>query len=429
MSRTITSSVAILALLTLAVPPLGAQEAAPVAHRAAPADRPPIPHTERSRITVEHRPEERVVELVVGPVELRDGMPHLRLPVQMAEMPTSGWIRGFDWRITDGEGETLPDALLHHVNVVDPDRRQLFDPTPLRVLAAGRETRRAMLPPVLGIPFDEGTRLMVSAMFANATGADYPDARLHVRIRYLKAEGRLIRPHEVLPFYLDVTGPVGRKDFAVPPGRTVKAWEGSPEVEARILGAGGHLHDYAERIRLIDLTADRVLWSAEPNASAGGRVYSVPEGHFWWGGGIPVRPDHRYRVEVVYHNPTDRPSPLGGMGVVAGAVVPRPDASWPALDRSNRDYCLDLMNHVTAPRRLSGHGHGGDGHGGHGHGGDEPPAYAEAPCRAAFSGVPSADEMAGSGQGGGEPAGTDGAARTDEAEAGPASGTAQRLHP
>lgn len=386
--RTLPTLAPALLLAVLAVP-TPAQEALP--------ERPPIPHTDSSRVEVLHHPGQRTVELVVGPVELRDGMPHLRLPVQMVTMPTSGWIRGFDWTITDAEGRELPDDLLHHVNLVDPDRRQLFAPTPQRVLGAGRETRRTMLPPVVGVPFDRDTRYMVSAMFANATGTDHPDARLRVRIHYLAAGDRLVRPHDVQPFYLDVTGPVGGKDFGVPPGRTVKAWEGSPAVEARILGAGGHLHDYAERLRLIDLTADRVLWSVAPNAAAGGRVHSVPEGHFWWGGGIPVRPDHRYRVEVVYHNPTDRPSPLGGMGVVAGAVMPVGDASWPELDRSDRAYCLDLMNHVTAPARLSGHGHGGeDGHGHAASTADAPP-YEDEPCRAAFGAGTGDREVARSG--------------------------------
>lgn len=375
---------AALAAAALAVPPLSALQDAP--------DRPPIPHTSSDRIAVEHHPEERVVELVVGPVELTDGMPHLRLPVQMAVLPTSGWIRGFEWRIVDGEGERLPDDLLHHVNLVDPDRRQLFASTPLRVLAAGRETRRALLPPVMGVPFEEGSRLMVSAMFANATGTDHPDARLRVRIHYLVEGERLVRPHDVLPFYLDVTGPVGDKDFPVPPGRTVRSWEGSPAVPARILGAGGHLHDHAERIRLTDLTTGRVLWSADPHASRDGRVFSVPEGRFWWGGGIPVRPDRRYRVEVVYRNPGDEPTPLGGMGVVAGVVLPADADAWPPVDRADRSYCMDLMNHVTEPMRSTGHGHGGHGHdaaeahGPHGHA-DAPAAprpYADAPCRAAF---------------------------------------------
>lgn len=391
MIRTTASSAAGLAALALAA-------ALPAAAQQAPAERPSIPHTETERLEVRHHPDERVVELVVGPVELTDGMPHLRLPVQMARMPTEGWIRGFDWRIVGADGERLPDALLHHVNLVDPDRRQLFAPTPLRVLAAGRETRSTLLPPVMGVPFEAGTRLMVSAMFANATGTDYPAARLHLRVHYLKRGDRMIRPHDVLPFYLDVTGPVGGKDFAVPPGRTVKAWEGSPAAEARILAAGGHLHDYAERIRLVDLTSGRVLWSAEPNASEDGRVYSVPEGHFWWSGGVPVRPEHRYRVEVVYRNPTDDPAPLGGMGVVAGVVLPAADIPWPELDRSDRAYCLDLMNHVTAPRRLSGHGHGGGEHGGHGgHGSAGPPPYTDAPCRAAFGPAAGDGAVAGAG--------------------------------
>jgi len=348
MNRTRTLALALGALAAAPLPLAGQQE----------GDLPPIPHTSTELVSVEHHPEERVVEVVLGPVELTDGMPHLRTQIQMVRMPVSGWLQGFSWRITSPDGERLPDPLLHHVNFVDPDHRQLFDPTPRRVLAAGRETRTAMLPPVVGVPFEEGDRYMVSAMFANTTGRDYPEAYLHVDLHYLVEGDRLIRPHGVYPFYLDVTGPVGLKDFSVPPGRSVKAWEGSPAIDGRILGVGGHLHDYAERLRLVDLTTGEVLWDAEPNASEDGRVYSVPMGRFWWRGGLPIRSDHRYRAEVVYVNPGDDPSPLGGMGVIAGVVLPADGAEWPELDRSDPAYREDLMNHVMAPEELSGHHHG-----------------------------------------------------------------------
>lgn len=347
MSRTATLPLVLAALVAVPTPGSAQDDGGP----------PPIPHTSSDLVTVEHRPEERVVEVVLGPVELTDGMPHLRSRVQIVRMPVAGWLRGYRWRVTNARGDDLPDPLLHHVNFVDPDHRKLFDPTPRRLLAAGRETRKALLPPVVGVPFAEGDRFMVAAMFANSTGRDYPEAYLRVELHYLGRGDRLIHPADVYPFYLDVTGPVGLKDFEVPPGRSVQAWEGSPAIDARILGAGGHLHDYAERLRLVDLTTGEVLWETEPNASTEGRVYSVPMGKFWWRGGVPIRSDHRYRAEVVYHNPTDEPSPLGGMGVIAGVVVPAEGAEWPELDRSDPDYREDLMNHVMAPEELSEHGH------------------------------------------------------------------------
>jgi len=350
----------ILALLALSVPASLPTPAAAQDHASTGA-RPAIPNTTNEGISVHLHRDERVVEVRVGPVELREGMPHLRTPVQIMEMPRDGWIRGYEWEMIGPDGEPLPGELLHHVNFVDPDERELFAPTSRRVLAAGRETTRAMLPPVLGIPFSRGTRYLVSAMFANSTGRDFPEAYLLVRIHYLEAMDRLIRPHDIYPFYLDVMGPVGVKDFPVPPGRTVRGWEGSPAVDARILGAGGHVHDHAVELRLVDLTAGRVLWSARPNASEGGRVHSVPQGHFWWRGGLELHRDHRYRVEVVYENPGDAPSPLGGMGVVAGVVMPAAEAEWPDLERTHPAYREDLTNHVTAPERLKGHDHGQDG--------------------------------------------------------------------
>lgn len=365
---------ALLVLVTATASPLSAQDDGGEISFAldTDAERPAIPHTTTERITTRHHPDREVLEVVVGPVELEDGMLHLRLPVQMMTFDFDGWLRGYSWEITDAEGNRLPDELLHHVNVVDPDHRKLFDPTARRILAAGRETLDTMLPSVMGIPFQEGTRYMISAMFANSTGRDYPEAYLRVHLHYVKEGDRLIRPHDVYPFYLDVMGPVGVKDFPVPPGRTVRGWEGSPAVDAYILGAGGHLHDYATEIRLIDLTTGEVLWSTPPYASSWGRVHSVPQGHFWWNGGIRIHSDHRYRVEVVYENPTDEPAPLGGMGVVAGIAMPVRGAQWPAFDRTDPAYLEDLRNHVTAPMRLTGHGHGhhGGGEGGHHGGGD-----------------------------------------------------------
>ncbi|MYL05815.1 MAG: hypothetical protein F4012_03070, partial [Gemmatimonadales bacterium] len=41
---------------------------------------------------------EREFEIVLGPVSLPAGGPHLRPPVQLAELPVAGWVHGFSWR-------------------------------------------------------------------------------------------------------------------------------------------------------------------------------------------------------------------------------------------------------------------------------------------------------------------------------------------
>ena len=115
--------------------------------------------------------------------------------------------------------------LLHHVNFIDPDKRDVFSPIARRVIAAGRETSEKKLPALLGYPIEAGDRMIISSMFANPIGTDFAEAYLRVRIFYSLEEDGFMQPRDVYPFYLDVMGPVGAKDFAVPPGKTVRAYE------------------------------------------------------------------------------------------------------------------------------------------------------------------------------------------------------------
>lgn len=309
-------------------------------------------------VSVQDLPEDRVLEFVIGPAHLHVGGPHLRLPIQMAAFPFDGWLHGFEWEMRDAQGQKLPDDLLHHVNFIDPDNRELFSSTARRVLAAGRETGKQEMPHLLGYPVEEGSRVLVSAMLASPTDQDYEDVYLHVRLFYsLKGEG-IMEPRDVYLFYIDVMGPVGEKDFALPPGRTVRTWEGRPAVDGRILAIGGHLHDYAEEIRLEDATTGKVVWRSEPNVDDTGRVTGVPTGHLWWRGGAKISKDHVYRLVVEYDNPSGHMAPAGGMGAAGGLFMPAGDSRFPELDRTDNDYLVDLTNTLEAPEKAKGHGHG-----------------------------------------------------------------------
>lgn len=301
----------------------------------------------------------QIVEYVVGPVSLNAAGDHLRLPIQMADFPTDGWIHGFEAEICDSIGNRLPMELLHHVFVVDPDERELFFPIARRIMAAGRETATQRLPGLVGYPVDRGARLMVAVMFANPTGRDYADVHLVVRFFVTEPVDGLVDPLEVFPFYLDVMGPTGTKDFEVPPGESVIAWEGSPAVESRILAIGGHVHDYATRLRLIDVTGGRILWDVEPDRTPDGHVTGVPSDKFLWTLGKKIRPDHVYRIEVEYFNPLDAPAPHGGMGAIGGVVWVDGDVTWPEFDRTDETYVEDLARTLTAHEHMDSHDHGG----------------------------------------------------------------------
>lgn len=334
---------------------------APLIGQDSEAKAPELPVDQSGFVRVENHLDERVMDFIVGPLDLEAGMPHLRLPIQMAEVPVDGWMHGFDVSMRDADGNEIPMDLLHHVNFIDPDKRDLFAPIARRVMAAGRETSTKEMPKLIGYPVQAGDRMLISAMFANPLDRDFLQAYLHIRFSYSLEQDGLIQPRDVYPFVFDVMGPVGPKDFNVPPGTTVRTFEASPAVEGRILGMGGHLHDYGTALRFEDVTTGDVIWDARPEYDETGRLTGVSDGRFWWKGGVRVYPDHVYRLYVEYENPTDGPTPDGGMGVIGGVVWVGGDVIWPPFDRSDPVYVADLVNTLEAPEKLGGHGHGGHG--------------------------------------------------------------------
>ena len=325
----------------------------PDLHSDAPAQ-PPIAgvDTQLARVSL---PEPRVLELVIGPVELPPRQEGILIPVQLVRVPVDVWLHGFSWSVVDGQGRELPAELLHHVNLIDPDRRELFGPAARRVVAAGRETSAFRTPSLLGYPLARGTRLLVTAMFANPFPDSVPHAELRVRLHFSPRPRRGPEPLAIFPFHMDVMGPVGIKSFPVPPGRTVKSWEGSPAADVRVLALGGHMHDHARLLLLEDVTTGRTLWRAVPERRAS-RVVGVPRAQPWRRGGLRLVRDHVYRVTVEYDNPTDTAIAHGGMGLVAGVVTGR--APWPPVDPADPDYAADLAGLIAAPRLTdAGHGH------------------------------------------------------------------------
>ena len=159
----------------------------------------PLPAGHDSLIRVADHPEEGRLEIVMGPVRLAPDLPHLRVPVQTTTWPRDGWMKGYDWTLVDGRGDTLPDGMLHHLGVMDPGRRQLFSPIAQRLVSAGAETGAVDLPPGLGVPMAGGAPLLVVGMFANPTDEPVEEAFLHLTVRYVSEEDALLPRLSAVP--------------------------------------------------------------------------------------------------------------------------------------------------------------------------------------------------------------------------------------
>jgi hypothetical protein len=272
-------------------------------------------------------------------------------------LPVDGWVRGLSFEVVDEDGKRLPSGVLHHLNLIAPERRELFSPIMLRIGAAGAETKPYSLPFFLGYRVRPGDSLLVTTMLHNPTSREYRGVRLQVRLDYTPASG-LMRPWSINPVYLDVTPPSGAHSFDLPPGRSASSWEGAPAIPARLLAAGGHLHKYGTGLRFEDLTTGDVIWEARPERGEDGGVTGMPIRYFL-PGGVQLHPDHRYRLTAEYENPTGKVIPNGGMGTLGGIVMPASDSRWPAAAREDSVYRHDvwMTTGPGAPHRRGGHHH------------------------------------------------------------------------
>jgi len=257
--------------------------------------------------------------------------------------PVAGWARGFRMAIRDGAGRPLSRELLHHFNLIHLDRRQLLTALYERPLAVGRETDDAMLPRSTGVRLEAGAEMALESAWSNQTGNDYGDVILELTLSYLPANISP-RPLDVRPLVMDVAYAAGvNNSFDVGPGRTVHRREFLMPIDGRLLGVGGHLHDYAESLDLVDVATGKVLIALRAAVDAEGKVTGVSRALYGvTGDGLKLMAGRRYRVEAVYANPTGRTLPQYGMGVMVGIFAPDDPERWPALDRTHPEFLADL---------------------------------------------------------------------------------------
>lgn len=311
-------------------------------------------------LTLRQNIEQQELIFEIGPLHLAANADHGSITqpkAQAVALPVTGYLHGFTTEMIDAQGAPIPSVLLHHVNIIAPQRRELFSQIMQRVGAAGSETGSVLVPRVFGYPVNQGDSLLFTAMFQNPTDKSYHNARLRIRMRY-SAERSWYPRLSVQPFYLDVMPPAGGHAYDLPPGRSSKSWEGKPAIDGRIIALGGHLHKYGVVLRLENVTEGKILFETSPDFDEHGNVVAMPRKYFLWRLGIPLRADHTYRLTAIYENPTGKILVGGGMGALGGVLVPSDAQNWPAVNRHDPEYQYDVKFTYEGS-------HGGNGHGGH----------------------------------------------------------------
>jgi hypothetical protein len=275
--------------------------------------------------------------------EEMDMMEDHNTPVYRFDWPVEGWVRGFGVEILDAAGRPIDRRLVHHMIVVNFSRRQLLYAAFERLFGIGQETQDAAVPKTVGVPLTPGTKLGFYMAWANETGKDLDGVQVRLTMTY-SPPNLQPRPLDALPIYMDANLTVGvGNDFDVPPGRSEKAWEFRPPVGGRLLGVGGHLHDYGVEVRLEDGITGKVLTRIRSKRTPDGKVLRIERRLFGvTGPGLRLKEGHPYRVVGVYDNPTGALIRKGAMAHLVGLYVPDDYSRWPRLDLSDPTLQDDL---------------------------------------------------------------------------------------
>ena len=228
--------------------------------------------------------DEYVIE--IGPVSMpaNGGHGDIAQPSPLAlKLPVDGWLRGMAFELVDEKGRQLPRQMLHHLNIIAPERRELFSQIMLRIGAAGPETRPYRVPWFLGYRLHPGDSRPGDR---DAAQSDAERAPWRPAAGPARAE-----PGSGLASASGGPSAVPGRDAAG--GRAClrpAAWPLSEElgraaaVAARLLAAGSHLHQYGTALRLEDVSSGKVIWEARPKLGDGGEVVGMPLKYF-----LPLR--------------------------------------------------------------------------------------------------------------------------------------------
>jgi hypothetical protein len=249
--------------------------------------------------------------------------------------------------------------------MVNFSRRMLLYPAPERLFGAGTETGDIKVPKTVGVPMEPGMDLGLYVAWHNDTGKDLHGVEMTLRVLWTP-KNQNPRPVNSMPIYMDVNLTVGGSNtFDVPPGISEKAHEFVLPVSGRLLGVGGHLHDYGVRVRLEDAESGKVLAEVRATRDSAGKLIKVSRQLFGvTGDGLKLKGNHRYRVVGEYDNPTGETLIRGAMAHMSGLFAPDDMSRWPKIDPSDPDYQRDLVSlQVKGAGEHAAHrGHEASGH-------------------------------------------------------------------
>ncbi len=261
--------------------------------------------------------------------------------VQRFAWPATVWVHGYRLRLFDARGRPAERRRIHHLYLIDFDRRELVYPIAQRVLGLGGETPDFTLRSKAGILLPAGHDLGLYVMWHNDTGVDLDSVRLELAFRWVEPEpGASLLT--VFPFFVDAHPVLGADwTFTIPPGGGGASYEFALPVSGRLRAVGGHLHDHGVALRLEDAATDEAIVTIRAQRDSVGRLLGMPYRVLAVGDSGPhLVAGRRYRLVATYDNPTPDPLPAM-MGTLAGLFAPDDPLRWPPIDPRDPSFVQD----------------------------------------------------------------------------------------
>lgn len=279
----------------------------------------------------------QAVTLRLGPLNLPAHSDHrqaAQAPDFFWAVPFDGWLLGYHPRLVDGAGRPVPGRLLHHVAFWNTGRSDFLCPNKEEhIFGAGGEMNDWPAVAGYGYRVAQGERMRIETMFHNPTDTSYPQTYVEVRVEYRarRSPGALTpKMTSVYPAWFDVMR-CGTSAYDLKPAKNTTTGEIALRYSGRLLGVGGHLHDYGERLVLENVTRKEVVAVLDSKLDADGRIVSMPVAPFYERGGYRLNQGERVRVTATYDNRAGKRLRDGAMGIVVGYFVPDNDAEMAAL--------------------------------------------------------------------------------------------------
>ncbi|HEY0670936.1 MAG TPA: hypothetical protein VGD27_01655 [Longimicrobiales bacterium] len=313
--------------------------------------RPPAPRAPAAQL-----PQEEVLILISDTLRIdttyhsMEGPYHItRFTIASAEQPDTVWITGMTADVVGADLTPVPVEFFCHANLdYDPlVHHELFNTnrmtsSRLFTLSQGHEAMR--FPEGFGIPVRTDEPLYLTSQVLSNNGVDaVKDVRVRIRVHYVRNGERPMKAlyltsaigavstdghsghygmhddHEVGAStagvakgrheYRDTLGQRFAGHWIVPPGehrvRTVVTRWLNLDADARVHYVGVHVHPFAQRITLRDMTTGEEVFSSRVTPLEG-RVGISKVTDLSSSEGVRLYADHHYELISDYSNPTAR---------------------------------------------------------------------------------------------------------------------------